>query len=363
MGRVYKALHRNMNRTVALKVLAPHLVRTPKAQVLFQREVQAAAQLNHPNIVTAYDANEVRGRHYLAMEFVDGPNLEQLVRDQGPLPVGMACEIIRQVASGLQHAHEHHMVHQDIKPANVLLQPSGNLQSFVVKILDFGLARLNDPEAEEIPSATTRENIVMGTPDFLSPEQGRNLQQIDIRSDLYSVGCTLYFLLTGKVPYPGGTSLEKLSRHGSEEPRSIGEYRQDMPAPVEAILKRLLAKKPEDRYQVPEALAADLALYAVPCAPTWNREAGRAPVVFNSNTPTPKSGDTGAKSGNADMIGTLPSAQSPTPHSGFLESQFLLETDFDHGYRRELRTAILWSSGTLIALAAILVFTFFILNQ
>ncbi len=218
-----------MNRTVALKVLAPHLVKTPKAQKLFQREVQAAAQLNHPNIVTAYDANELKGRHYLAMEYVDGPNLEQLVREQGALPVGMACEIIRQVGNGLEHAHEHAMIHRDIKPANLLLQPAKNLQSFIVKILDFGLARLHDPGVQETSGTIeTRDNTVMGTPDFLSPEQARNLHKVDQRSDIYSLGCTLYFLLAGKLPVPGGHDARKTDppeQRGAQGSRGVSSGR------------------------------------------------------------------------------------------------------------------------------------------
>src|SRR5262249_29186641 len=145
MGRVFKAEHQTMNRIVAVKVLAAHLVKTPKAQQLFQREVRAAARLVHPNIVTAYDANQIGERYYLVMEYVDGPNLEDLVRQRGPLPIGVACDFIRQAANGLQYAHEMRMVHRDIKPANFLVQrpPSTSPRAYyVIKILDFGLVRL-----------------------------------------------------------------------------------------------------------------------------------------------------------------------------------------------------------------------------
>ena len=152
MGRVFKAEHQTMNRVVALKVLSPHLLKTPKAQQMFQREVRAAARLVHPNIVTAYDANQIDDRYFLVMEFVDGPNLDQLVRERGPLPVGQACDFIRQAADGLQYAHELGMVHRDIKPANLLVQRSaGQPPTFdraCVKILDFGLARLQSRDAE-----------------------------------------------------------------------------------------------------------------------------------------------------------------------------------------------------------------------
>ena len=204
MGRVYKAIHQTMNRVVALKVLTPQLVNTERAQQLFLREVQAAAQLSHPNIVLAYDANEVDGRHFLAMEFVDGPNLERYVKKHGPLPVGLACEIVFQAANGLQHASDKGMVHRDIKPANLLLQQEAGNDTIQVKILDFGLARLPH-RCRRRQDDLAKENTVMGTPDFLSPEQSRNLHEIDVRSDIYSLGCTFYYLLTGEVPFPGGT--------------------------------------------------------------------------------------------------------------------------------------------------------------
>jgi eukaryotic-like serine/threonine-protein kinase len=174
MGRVYKAMHQTMNRVVALKVLTPQLVTTERAQQLFLHEVQAAAQLSHPNIVMAFDANENEGRHYLAMEYVPGPNLERYVKKHGTLPVGMASEIIFQTANGLQHAFEKGMVHRDIKPANLLLQQEPGSKSIQVKILDFGLARLQT-ERGQAKTILSRENTVMGTPDFLSPEQSKSL--------------------------------------------------------------------------------------------------------------------------------------------------------------------------------------------
>ena len=362
MGRVYKALHQTMNRIVALKVLAPHLVLTPKAHKLFQREVRAAALLSHPNIVTAFDADEVNGRHYLAMEFVDGPTLEQLVRNQGPLPVGMACSIIRQVAGGLQHAHEHGMIHRDIKPANLLLQPTKNLQSFVVKILDFGLARLHAPGIQGTAGTIeTKESTVMGTPDFLSPEQARNLHQADIRSDLYSLGCTFYFLLTGKVPFPGGTTLEKLLRHTREEPTPVAAFRQGVPVSVEAVLKRLMAKTPADRFQTPEELAAALDPFAVASARVWEGAAHHVPMTLNDNSATPKDGERVLTPPGDEMFATLSSDLSPTPLSGSGDLS-LPWTDLDHDHRRQKRKALLWSIGIVGLLMATLMAAFFLFN-
>jgi serine/threonine-protein kinase len=327
MGRVFKAVHQTMNRVVALKVLAPVLVKTAKAEKLFQREVRAAARLTHPNIVTAYDANQIGGRHYLVMEFVDGPNLDQLVRQQGPLPVSMACEIVRQAANGLQYAHEMGMVHRDIKPANLLLQRSGQQApagSFVLKILDFGLARLHDagdPSPSGSGSVVSKQNTVMGTPDFLSPEQGRNLPHVDIRSDLYSLGCTFYYLLAGKVPFPGGATLEKLIRHSSAEPTPLEELRPEVPAAVAGVVRRLMAKDQNDRFQTPAELAAALAPFAAPSSTSWTGSALPSDPSLPSGDLTPDAPMApmeGAENTSA-LAGTFPPAFSPTPFSG--ESQ------------------------------------------
>jgi eukaryotic-like serine/threonine-protein kinase len=276
MGRVFRAEHRTMGRVVALKVLAPDLLQTDRARDLFLREVRAAAQLVHPNIVTAYDANEIDGRFFLVLEYVDGPNLEQLVRQQGPLPVGQACDYVRQIAHALQCAHLLGMVHRDIKPANILVQRRGLNGDAVglVKISDFGLARLHNPNAagefDDHPGTIlTKDNTVMGTPDYLSPEQARCLHKADIRSDLYSVGCTFHFLLTGQVLFPGGSALDKLIRHGAEKPTPVRELRPEVPAEVAAVLDKLLAKHPRERYQTPAELAAALEPFAVSGPTPW----------------------------------------------------------------------------------------------
>jgi len=263
MGRVFKAEHMAMGRVVALKVLSSQLLKTERARQLFQREVKAAAKLSHPNIVTAFDANQVGDRCFLVMEFVDGPNLQDLVKEHGPLPVPQACDYIRQVALGLQCAHDIGMVHRDIKPANLLVQ--NNLSKSVpgpsvVKILDFGLARVTTSEdgTPDADSIAVNKQTVMGTPDYLPPEQARNLHSVDGRSDIYSLGCTLYWLLTGKVPFPGGSTIEKLVRHSTETPPSVNAVRSDVPAEVLAILLRMMAKRQDDRFQSATELAAAL---------------------------------------------------------------------------------------------------------
>ncbi len=269
MGRVYKAMHQTMNRVVALKVLSPQMVNTERAQQLFAREVQAAAQLTHPNIVMAFDANENEGRHYLAMEYVDGPNLERYVKKHGALPVGLACEIIFQAANGLQHAHEKGMVHRDIKPANLLIHQEPGTETIQVKILDFGLARLQHSEKAAGKTIVARENTVMGTPDFLSPEQSKDLHEADIRSDLYSLGCTFFYLLTGQVPFPGGNTVDKVIRHNTDAAPAIEEARPDVPKNIAGIVGKLLAKKPNDRFQTPDELMDALAPHAAPSVMDW----------------------------------------------------------------------------------------------
>jgi eukaryotic-like serine/threonine-protein kinase len=270
MGSVFKAVHQTMNRVVALKVLAPRLMETEQAQALFLREMRAVAQLSHPNLVTAYDANQVGRRYYLVMEYVDGPNLDRLVQDQGALPIGLACELIRQAALGLQYAHSLGVVHRDIKPSNLLVilpradRPQKTCQ---VKVLDFGLARLQGSLLDTLETTANQRinpSVVVGTPDFIAPEQAKDFHSADIRSDLYSLGCTFYFLLTGQLPYPGGSTAEKLVRHATEDARLVNEIRPDTSAGLSRIVKRLMAKEPRDRFATPAELASKLESFAVP---------------------------------------------------------------------------------------------------
>jgi len=318
MGRVYKAEHRTMGRVVALKVLAPDLVESERAQQLFLREVRAAARLVHPNIVTAYDANQIDGRFFLVLEYVDGPNLDQLVRSRGRLSVGLACDYIRQVAAGLQGAHLLGMVHRDIKPANVLVQRRGlsEGQPGLVKLSDFGLARLHHPDVDpsdpHAGTILTKDNAVMGTPDFLSPEQARSLHDLDIRSDVYSLGCTFYFLLTGEVPYPGGNALDKLIRHTTEPPLPLERYRDDLPAAVVAACEKMLEKAPERRYQTPAEVVAALEPYAVSGPIPWAPPP--AVTTLPADAPDPaEDGDAGRQvlDGSSPDLSALASTMGP----------------------------------------------------
>ncbi len=290
MGQVFKAMQTRLNRTVALKVIKQEcLLQEPKAAMRFQREAQAAAQLSHPNIIVVYDFNQVDHTYYIAMEFVDGIDLDQMVRDRGPLPLEKACDYIRQAALGLQHAHEEaDMVHRDIKPSNLLIAlpkkeigmsgyhplPTGKLKASpavspapgnpkrsggpaedgVLKILDMGMALLlhsADPDSAH----QTMQGTLMGTPDYISPEQAMDSHQVDIRADLYSLGCTFYFLLAGRPPYAEYPLLKKLMMHQAGEPRPLRVLAPDVPIEIEAIVNKLMCKRPEDRYQTPGELA------------------------------------------------------------------------------------------------------------
>jgi serine/threonine protein kinase len=273
MGEVFKARHQTLNRIVAVKLILKDYLKSEDALRRFQREIQVAARLSHPNIVLAYDAVEVAGTLLFVMEYVDGVDLARLVKERGPLPMTLCCDVIRQVALGLQYAHERGLVHRDIKPHNLIM--AGGLEASpearVIKILDMGTARLTRPdlEAESSTSEMTQAGVVLGTPDYIAPEQAGEAHAADIRSDLYSLGCTFYQLLAGWVPFPGGNMIQKLRRHDSEEPVAIEQVRHEVAPEVASIVRKLMAKKPEKRYQTPAELAAALEpLCGVAHAPT-----------------------------------------------------------------------------------------------
>ncbi len=254
MGQVFKARQLKLGRTVAVKLIRKERLDSADAVRRFHREIEATAQLSHPNIVLAYDADQAGDTHFLVVEYVEGTDLARLVKKQGPLPIALACDCVRQAALGLQHAFEKGLVHRDVKPANLLLTTGGT-----VKLLDLGLARIASAETLlEHSSTLTQEGSVMGTPDFIAPEQARDSHAADIRADLYSLGCTLYYLLSGRVPFPGGTLTEKLLKHQMDAPRPLRGLRGEVPPAVAAVVDRLMAKRPEERYQSPAEVAAAL---------------------------------------------------------------------------------------------------------
>jgi serine/threonine protein kinase len=247
MGAVYQAIHKVMDRQVALKVMRSDLTENAAAVERFRREVKAAAQLVHPNIVTAYDAEQVGNLHFLVMEYVEGRNLADVIAAKGPLPAATAVEYACQAARGLQHAFEKGMIHRDIKPHNLMLAQRGN-DSALVKILDFGLARF---ASEEGGAVQTASGLILGTVDFMAPEQADNARAADIRSDIYSLGCTLYYLLAGRAPFPEGSMIQRVMAHVERQPPPLTAVRTDLPNGLEPALSRMLAKKPADRFQTP----------------------------------------------------------------------------------------------------------------
>ena len=260
MGVVYKARHLKLNRLTALKVIRKERLAHPDAVRRFRREAQAAARLSHPNIVLVYECDQDGDTHFLAMEYVPGLTLQRLVEQSGPLSVGQACHLMRQAALALQHASEQGLVHRDVKPSNLMVVAPGGKPPPrpVVKVLDMGVARLH-PSAnavEESMTTLTRDGAVIGTPDYVAPEQLENPHGADMRADLYSLGCTFYFLLSGRVPFPGGTLLQKLDRQRWETPPSVDQLRPDVPPAAAAVIRKLMAKRPDDRYRTAAALAA-----------------------------------------------------------------------------------------------------------
>lgn len=279
MGSVYKARHEHLGRIVALKIMSRAVVKDERAVARFRNEIRAVAALDHPNIVAAYDADCVDSTHFLVMEFVPGHDLGWYVQTQGKLPIGWTCECIRQVALGLKHAHAQGMVHRDIKPTNLLVAEDPETGAPLVKLLDLGLARFAD-EAE-LPAlassisrrtdpALTQAGQVLGTPDYMSPEQSLDTRNADIRSDIFSLGCTLFRLLTAEMAFPGESVAQKLRARQQGQSRDLLALRPEIPAELAAIIARMMAVAPSERYQSAAEVAAVLAPFAVvaPLSPT-----------------------------------------------------------------------------------------------
>jgi serine/threonine-protein kinase len=252
MSNVYLAEHVLMHRRVAIKVLPKQRVNDSSYLARFRREAEAVAALDHRNIVRAYDVDNVGDIHYLVMEYVEGRDLQAMVKEEGVLDYARAADYIRQAAEGLEHAHQAGLIHRDVKPANLLVD-----QNNVVKLLDLGLARFTD---EDRASLTVKyDENVLGTADYLAPEQAIDSHGVDARADIYSLGCSFYFLLTGHPPFPDGTLPQRLMMHQKTPPPDVRIERPDAPEDLLEICLRMMAKKPGARYQSAQELADALA--------------------------------------------------------------------------------------------------------
>lgn len=253
MGVVFRGWDTALNREVAVKVLSHDQSGDEETVRRFRNEAQSAARLDHPNIARVYGMGEDRGVHYIIFEFIEGVNLRDLVDRHGPLPVDEAIDYTLQLAEALEHASQQGVIHRDIKPSNVLITAEGN-----AKLVDMGLARQH--QVEHTGGDLTASGVTLGTFDYISPEQARDPRSADVRSDLYSLGCSLYFMLAGRPPFPNGTVLQKLLQHQGDTPPDLRQVRRDLPMPLVRAVSRLLAKSPAQRYQTPTALIDDLAL-------------------------------------------------------------------------------------------------------
>jgi len=251
MGRVFRATDTQLGRTVALKVLLPDQVRDEETIQRFRNEARSAARLDHDNIARVFHVGEDRGLHYIVFEFIEGENIRELVERKGPLPLAEAVSYALQAAEALAHAVDRRVVHRDIKPSNLLVTPDAR-----VKLIDLGLARLApDDKAQADLTAT---GVTLGTFDYISPEQARDPRNADVRSDIYSLGCTVFYMLTGRPPFPEGTVLQKLLQHQGDAPPEVREFRRDIPEEAAATLRKMLAKDPCHRYADPNRLVDDL---------------------------------------------------------------------------------------------------------
>lgn len=266
MGQVFKAVHEMMGRESAVKVL-PLTKATPEAIAHFTREIRTQAQLDHPHLVRAFDAGHDGNVHYLVVEYVPGTDLRRLVRSQGPLPVQQAASIIMQAAQGLDYAHKRGLIHRDVKPGNILVTPDG-----VAKVSDLGLAGFIH-EADQDP----RAGKIVGTADYLAPEQITTPLEFTPRSDIYSLGCTLYYAVTGKVPFPGGTPSTKIRRHCEETPWHPRRFNSEVSEEFVEVIADMMEKDPQKRIQTAKEVASRLDPFASDARPIPSQRMRKSP--------------------------------------------------------------------------------------
>lgn len=252
MGQVFLAEHIHLRRRVAVKILPPARAKDPATLGRFYREARAAALIDHPNIARTHDIGQEGALHYIIMEYVDGASLLEIVRKFGPLSVDRAAHYIYQAALGLDHAHNSGIIHRDVKPGNIMVDRQG-----VVKILDMGLARIYFDETDLL-TLQFDDQGVLGTADYVAPEQTVDSHTVDTRADIYGLGCTFYFLLAGHPPFPQGTVAQKVMWHQTQPPRSITEICPNLPQDIASLIHCMLAKHPDNRPQTPAQVAAEL---------------------------------------------------------------------------------------------------------
>lgn len=255
-GIVYKAIHPAMNRIVAVKVMSKEILHDQTAIARFQREIRAVAVLDHPQIVRALDAGCEKETYYLVMEHIAGKDLRYWIKSASPLPIAWSCECIRQAALGLQHAYEKGIVHRDIKPSNLILNAQGVEDRPQIKIVDFGLAQVGDDNPDL--TKLTRMGFTVGTVAYMAPEQARDSVQVDVRSDIFSLGCTLFQMLSAELPFQGKSDLEMMMLRNKRDAARIKSIRHDVPIELEEIIARMLARDPAQRFQTPAEVAAAL---------------------------------------------------------------------------------------------------------
>lgn len=311
MSHVYLAEHVNMQRQVAIKVLPKSRINDSSYLARFYREAKAAAALVHPNIVHAYDVDNQGDTHYLVMEYVQGLDLQHLVKRHHPLPYEAVADYMRQAADGLAHAHKVGLIHRDIKPANLLVDLQGT-----VKVLDLGLARFSGDDQASLTIA--HDENVLGTADYLAPEQAVNSHSVDHRADIYSLGCTFYFALTGHPPFPEGTLPQRLMKHQTEEPASILKQRPDAPKELVAICMRMMAKQPDKRFQT----AADVSRALTSWSATAGKQGAKGP--FPPGIPAAS-----ATAGETAPEGAAQTVVRPTGPSQGDQNSALQDTDSD----------------------------------
>lgn len=257
MGTVYLARDTRNKQLLALKVLPPQRARQENRMVArFLREMEMCQRVAHPNLTQTYEVGKYRGVYYIAMEFIPGKNLYRLISDEGTLPVPRAARLFAEAAAGLEHAHQQGLIHRDLKPSNLIVTPADH-----TKVLDLGLAIMQD----EIPTDAAvvgGVGYVVGTMDYIAPEQTEDPTKVDARADIYSLGCTLYFALTGQAPFPGGSTMDKIRKHRNEEPVPVGNFNPTVPVAFATLLRRMMAKRPERRFASAAALREELLAWA-----------------------------------------------------------------------------------------------------